>query len=89
MAAITENELLEIVKKSNLIAGNYLDDMLLVKIAEVKHYMSAAGVSDDVINSDVAAGTIAIGVSDLYSPQGTGGTQKLSEYFIQRVQQLR
>lgn len=89
MATISNEELLESVKASNLITGDYLDAMLLQKIAEVKHYLISAGVSEEIANSDVAIGTIAIGVNDLLSPQGTGGGQALSPYFMQRVFQLR
>lgn len=89
MIAIDEEQCLELVKKSNLITGNYLDDMLSQKIKEVKSFMIFSGVKEDVVNSDIAIGTIAIGVNDLYSPQGTSGAQKFSEYFFQRVYQLR
>lgn len=89
MTAISNDELLLRVKKSNLITGNYLDEMLLEKISEVKHFMLASGIAEEVVNSDIAVGTIAIGVNDLYSPQGTGSSQKLSDYFFQRVYQLR
>lgn len=89
MIAIDEEQCLELVKKSNLITGNYLDDMISQKIKEVKSFMIFSGVAEDVVNSDIAIGTIAIGVNDLYSPQGTSGAQKFSEYFFQRVYQLR
>ena len=89
MIAIDEEQCLELVKKNNLITGNYLDDMLSQKIKEVKSFMIFSGVAEDVVNSDIAIGTIAIGVNDLYSPQGTSGAQKFSEYFFQRVYQLR
>ena len=89
MIAIDEEQCLELVKKSNLITGNYLDDMLSQKIKEVKSFMIFSGVAEDVVNSDIAIGTIAIGVNDLYRPQGTSGAKKLSEYFFQRVYQLR
>ena len=89
MTVIDELECLESIKKSNLITGDYLDEMILLKIKEVKNFMLFSGVDKTIVNSDVAVGTIAIGVNDLLSPQGTGGSQKLSEYFLQRVYQLR
>ena len=89
MIAIDEEQCLNLVKKSNLITGNYLDDMLSQKIKEVKSFMIFSGVAEDVVNSDIAIGTSAIGVNDLYSPQGTSGAQKFSEYFFQRVYQFR
>ncbi|MBR2909313.1 MAG: hypothetical protein IKC11_03075 [Clostridia bacterium] len=89
MAIITEDELLERVKKSNLITNNFLDEQLTEKIKEVKSFMFYCGVPQDVLDSDIVIGTIAIGVNDLLSPLGTGGTQKFSPYFMQRVIQLR
>lgn len=89
MIAIDEETLLKEIKASNLITGNYLDSMLKAKIKEVKNFMINAGVAENVVNSDIAIGVIAIGVNDLYTPQGTGGSPKLSEYFLQRVFQLR
>jgi hypothetical protein len=89
MAIITDDELLQNIKTSNLIGGDFHDNMILLKIKEVKAFMLSSGVLDDVVNSDIAIGTIAIGVNDLLSPMGTGGVAKLSPYFIQRVLQLR
>lgn len=89
MAIITDDELLERVKKSILITHNFLDDSLREKIQEVKSFMRYSGVSEETLQSDVVIGTIAIGVNDLLSPQGTGGTQKFSPYFMQRIIQLR
>lgn len=89
MAIITDDELLERVKKSILITHNFLDDSLREKIQEVKSFMRYSGVSEETLQSDVVIGTIAIGVNDLLSPHGTGGTQKFSPYFMQRIIQLR
>ena len=89
MAFITDDELLQQIKTSNLIGGDFHDNMILLKIKEVKAFMLSSGVNDDIVNSDIAIGTIAIGVNDLLSPMGTGGVAKLSPYFIQRVLQLR
>lgn len=89
MAIITDDELLQHIKTSNLIGGDFHNDMILLKIKEVKAFMLSSGVNDDIVNSEVAIGTIAIGVNDLLSPLGTGGTQKLSQYFLMRVYQLR
>lgn len=89
MAIITDEELLARVKKSNLITNNFLDEQITEKIKEVKSFMLYSGVSQEILDSDIAIGTIAIGVNDLLSPLGTGGTQKFSPYFTQRVIQLR
>lgn len=72
------------VKASLGITGDYQDDTLVEYIAEVKEYLLDAGVPEGVVNSDVSAGVIARGVSDLWSY----GAGKLSEYFYQRASQL-
>ena len=77
---------LEKVKSALGITGTYQDATLKIYIDEVTAYMKDAGVSTDVINSDVSAGVIARGVTDLWNYNGGAG--KLSDYFYQRVSQL-
>ena len=77
---------LELVKGALGITGNYQDATLKIYIDEVKAYMRDAGVSIEVIDSDVSAGVIARGVTDLWNYNNGAG--KLSEYFYQRVSQL-
>ncbi len=74
------------VKNALGITGTYQDETLNVYIDEVKAYMMSAGVPESVVNSDVSAGVIARGVTDLWN-YGSGAG-KLSEYFYQRVSQL-
>lgn len=78
--------MLEKVKTGLGITGDYQDDLLQIYIDEVISYLSSAGVSDDVIQSDASTGIIVRGVSDLWN-YGSGGTQ-LSPYFMQRATQL-
>lgn len=77
-------DILEKVKNSLGITGNYQDETLNEYINEVKLYMISAGVSKSVANSEMSAGVIARGVSDLWNY----GNGKLSDYFYQRVSQL-
>lgn len=77
-------DILDKVKKALGITGNYQDDTLTEYINEVKEYLLDAGVPQDVIDSDVSAGVISRGVSDLWNY----GTGKLSDYFYQRASQL-
>lgn len=84
---MTDAELLLKVKSALGITGEFQDDTLTVYVYEVKAFMKDAGVDDNVINSAAAVGCIARGVSDLWN-YGSGGT-KLSDYFLQRVLQLR
>lgn len=75
---------LESVKKSLGITGTYQDDTLTEYIKEVEEYLLDAGVSQEIVSSDLSAGVIARGVSDLWNYD----TGKLSDYFYQRVSQL-
>lgn len=80
-------DILKKVKSALGITGDYQNETLNVYIDEVKEYLKDAGVSEAVINSDISAGVISRGVIDLWS-YGSGNG-KLSEYFYQRVTQLR
>ena len=77
---------LESVKSALGITGEYQDATLKIYINEVIAYMVSAGVSTEVMNSNVSVGVIARGVTDLWNYNGGAG--KLSEYFYQRVSQL-
>ena len=77
-------DILERVKKALGITGTFQDDTLVEYISEVKCYLSDAGVPAEVINSDLSAGVISRGVSDLWNY----GEGKLSTYFYQRATQL-
>ena len=77
---------LDKVKSALGITGTYQDATLTIYIDEVKAYMKDAGVSIDVLNSELSAGVIARGVTDLWNYNGGAG--KLSDYFYQRVSQL-
>lgn len=74
------------VKNALGITGTYQDNTLNVYIDEVKAYMLSAGVAESLLDSDVSAGVIARGVTDLWNYNGGAG--KLSDYFYQRVSQL-
>ena len=78
--------MLDQVKTALGITGDFQDALLQIYIDEVVAYLTAAGVSENVITSDVATGVIVRGVADLWN-YGSGGTQ-LSPYFMQRAIQL-
>lgn len=78
-----EKTLLEEVKTSLNITGNFQDDTLKNYIFEVLEYLADAGVSENVLKSEAIIGVVARGVSDLW----TNGAN-LSPYFMQRVTQL-
>lgn len=79
-------DILTKVKSALGITGNYQDATLNIYIDEVKAYMKDAGVPESIINSDISAGVISRGVTDLWSYGTNDG--KLSNYFYQRVSQL-
>lgn len=84
---MTDAELLTYIKSALGITGEFQDDTLTVYVEEVKAFMKDAGVEENIINSAAAVGCISRGVSDLWN-YGSGNA-KLSEYFLQRVMQLR
>ena len=79
-------DILTKVKSALGITGTYQDATLNIYIDEVKAYMKDAGVLESIINSDVSAGVISRGVTDLWNYGSNTG--KLSDYFYQRVSQL-
>lgn len=84
---MTDNELLAKVKIGLGITGNYQDETLLFYIGEAKHFMISAGVSKEVTDSELSVGCIMRGVADLWN--FGSGSVKFSDYFIQRVLQLK
>ncbi|MBU7320281.1 hypothetical protein [Paenibacillus oleatilyticus] len=47
-----------------------LDNVLTQKLRAVKVYMKNAGVSDSMLNSDLAIGCLVVGVTDLWNLKG-------------------
>ena len=75
-------EMLAKVKSALGIEGTYQDSTISEYIDDVVSFLTDAGVKQ----SDITAGVVSRGVSDLWS-YGSGNG-KLSEYFIQRAAQL-
>lgn len=75
-------EMLGKVKSALGIEGTYQDSTISEYIDEVVSFLTDAGVKQ----SDITAGVVSRGVSDLWS-YGSGNG-KLSEYFMQRAAQL-
>ena len=75
-------EMLTKVKSALGIDGTYQDSTISEYIDEVVAFLVDAGVKQ----SDITAGVVSRGVSDLWS-YGSGNG-KLSEYFMQRAAQL-
>lgn len=78
-APAAEDATLTAVKAALNIGGTYQDAALTQYIAEVKAYLTAAGVSEP----NQTTGLIARGVADLWN-YGSG-EGKLSDYFMHRT----
>ena len=76
------NVTLENVKNALGITGDYQDATLQIYFDEVVSFLEDSGVSQ----SNITAGIVARGVSDLWN-YGSG-EGKLSSYFMQRAAQL-
>lgn len=74
--------LLDSVKLSLNITGDYQDNTIAQYIDEVVAFLKDAGVAP----SKITPGIVARGVSDLWDYGA--GQGKLSEYFLQRAAQL-
>lgn len=79
---MTEIEMLISVKNALGIQGDYQNDTISEYITEVVDFLKDAGVKQ----SNITAGIVARGVSDLWSYGAGDG--KLSEYFMRRATQL-
>ena len=75
------------VKNALGITSEAQDEALKVFIDGVKAYMESAGVSEDVLNSELSHGAIVAGVTDTWN-YGNGEI-KLSPYTKERIIQLR
>ena len=84
---MTEAEILNSVKVALGITGDFQDATLKIYMYEVLQYLAGAGVSAEKLLEPSILGVVARGVSDLWNYGSSGG--KLSEYFMQRVVQLR
>ena len=83
---MTDEELLEQVKKRIGITGDYQDGTISGHIQDVKDFMLDAGVPEAVMKSEKIIGAVTRGVSDLWD-YGSGAGE-FSPYFFQRVTQL-
>ena len=78
----TAAALIDSVKISLGITGNYQDETIAAYIDEIVAFLKAAGVS----GSKITPGIVSRGVADLWNYGA--GEGKLSEYFMQRATQL-
>lgn len=74
--------MLDDVKYSLGITGDYQDNTLNQYISEVKEFLKDAGVAE----SNITSGIVSRGVADLWNYGAGDG--KLSSYFLMRASQL-
>ena len=84
---MTDTELLIKIKNGLGITGDFHNATLTVYVDEVKAFMKSAGITDNVIESDVSVGCIMRGVADLWN-YGSGNAS-FSDYFKMRLIQLK
>lgn len=86
LTPISDAELLTQVKNAiNLKGNDYQDETILVWIETIKHDLSFAGVSADVLGSTLAVGCIAQGVDDIWVQHRT----EYSQLFYSGAERLR
>lgn len=83
---MTDEELLAKIKIGLGITGTYQDETLKVYIADVKQFLTDAGVNAKIVNGSESVGVIMRGVTDLWN-YGSGNAD-FSQYFMQRATQL-
>lgn len=86
LTKVTEEDLLNKIKKVLSVTGSFHDDALSVLIMDVKFYLLDAGAHEVAVNSKAAVGVIARGVTDLWNLGS--GTVNLSSFFKERAGQL-
>ena len=80
---ITDEQLLQRVKETNNITGEYQDKRVMGYIRDVKRFMAQADVPAAVLDSDAVVGLIAMGVDSLME------TGVLTDYVKMRIIQER
>lgn len=64
---MSDEELLEKVKTGLSVGGSFNDNTLAIKTMAVKQYMLNAGITEEVIESDLGIATLTVGVMDLWN----------------------
>lgn len=83
---ITDEELVNEIKKRLGITGEHHDSLLLAYANDTKEFMHAGGIPADVVDSEASVGLISRGVADLWNLGAGQGV--FSGFFHQRVTQM-
>lgn len=65
--ALTPEEILQKVKIGLSVGGIYNDGTLSIKTMAVQQYMLGAGVTQEVIETELGIATLTVGVTDLWN----------------------
>lgn len=84
---MTDDEILQEVKKRLAITDTYHDDLLASFIQDTKDYLISVGITDEILTDKKALGILARGVVDLWNNKPSDG--EFSKVFYQRAIQLR
>lgn len=84
---MTDDEILQEVKKRLAITDTYHDDLLASFIQDTKDYLKSVGITDEILTDKKALGILARGVVDLWNNKPSDG--EFSKVFYQRAIQLR
>lgn len=83
---ITDEELVNEIKKRLGITGTHHDILLLAYANDTKEFMHSAGIPAEVVDSEASVGLISRGVADLWNLGS--GLGVFSGFFKQRIAQM-
>lgn len=83
---ITDEELVNEIKKRLGITGAHHDTLLLAYANDTKEFMHSGGIPADVVDSEASVGLISRGVADLWNLGSGQGV--FSGFFKQRIAQM-
>jgi hypothetical protein len=83
---ITDEELVNEIKKRLGITGTHHDLLLLAYANDTKEFMHSAGIPAEVVDSEASVGLISRGVADLWNLGSGQGV--FSGFFKQRIAQM-
>lgn len=83
---ITDEELVNEIKKRLGITGTHHDSLLLAYANDTKEFMHSAGIPADIVDSEASVGLISRGVADLWNLGS--GLGVFSGFFKQRIAQM-
>lgn len=84
---MTDDEILQEVKKRLTITDTFHDEMLMSFIQDTMDYLKSVGITETLLRDKKSLGILARGVVDLWNNSPSNG--QFSSMFYQRAIQLR